>query len=315
MFAVTMRVITWTLADEPYVRFCVTDNQNGKVNESKSEPTTLHLDDIRRAMWNACDLCSNVRGLGWNWSEGMHIPPPMSKIESRRTFAVLSLIRFTLYTTALGVVVLIMAAITPDGSNGQTIFDPSLPPLLRYLRSSIITAATGFSAWMLVELMYHFVAFVCTLLFQQTPSQWPPVFDHPWFSTSLTRFWGRDWHQFFREWYMAIGSRPLKPFLGSYSPIGAFILSGIFHEVGLRGLDHGGDIFPVVGYFVMQGVGVGLERLYKRVTGRRVGGVVGLLWMWIWQIVWGHFLVDTWVRKANQARVHLQDIPSQHYSS
>ncbi|KAL4077995.1 hypothetical protein J3A83DRAFT_4218579 [Scleroderma citrinum] len=94
--------------------------------------------------------------------------------------------------------VLIMAALTP-GSNGQTIFDPSLPPLLRYLRSSIITALTGFVGWILMELLYHFVAFVCTLLFQQQPSQWPPVFDHPWFSTSLAGFWGRNWYQFYRE--------------------------------------------------------------------------------------------------------------------
>ncbi|KAL4077993.1 hypothetical protein J3A83DRAFT_4399051 [Scleroderma citrinum] len=303
MFAVTMRVITWALVNEPYVRFCVADNQNSKVNEPQSEPLSSHLDDIRRAMWNACDLCSNVRGLGWNWSKEMHVPHPMFKIESRRTFAVLSLIRFILYTTALRAVALIMAAITPDGSNGQTIFDPSLPPLLRYLHSSIITVVTSLSAWILVKLSYNFAAFVFILLFQQQPSQWPPVFDHPWFATSLSGFWGRNWHQFFREWFMALASRPLKPFLGPYSPIGAFILSGILHEVAVRGLDRGGDIF-VFGYFVMQGIGVVLERFYKQVTGRLVGGIVGFLWTWIWLIVWGNFLVDAWVRNTSQARVH-----------
>ncbi|KAL4078468.1 hypothetical protein V8B97DRAFT_2021521 [Scleroderma yunnanense] len=283
MFTIALRAATWTLADELYVRYSDTGNRYIKVNESKSEPSSLRLDDIRMAMWNACDLCFNLRGLGWNWSKGMHIPQPMFKIESRLIFAVLSLIRFILYTAALSAIGLFVEALTPDGSDGSTIFDPSLPPILRYLRSSTITVLNGVESWIVVELIYQFLAFTFTILFQQRPSQWPPSFDQPWFATSLGMFWGRCWHQIFREW-------PLEPFLGSYSPIGAFLLSGIFHELGLRGMDRGGDILCVVGYFIMQGVGVALERLFKRLTGRRVGGLVGLLWVWIWQIIWANFL-------------------------
>ncbi|KAL4073182.1 hypothetical protein V8B97DRAFT_1869353, partial [Scleroderma yunnanense] len=298
MFMVAMRVATWTLADKPYVKFCDADDQNGNVNKSESESSSSHVNDIYGSLWNALDLCCNLRGIGWNWSKGLHIARPMFKTESRPAFAALSLLRFILYTTALSAVYLSVDTIDPDGSNGWSIFDSSLPPLQRYLRSSFITAVTGFAAWMIFELTYQFHAFIFTLLFQQKPSQWPPISDQPWFATSLAMFWSRSWQQAFREWFMAIGSRPLEPYLGPYSPIGAFVLSGIFHEVGVRAMGRGGDALYIVGYFTMQGVGVVLERLYKRLTGKRVGGVLGFLWMWSWQIVWGNFVVDAWVRRG-----------------
>ena len=304
MFSVAMRLTTWTLANEPYVRVCDTENvsQNGSAKNSSSTRSSSYSDGIRNAMWNACDLCCNLRGLGWNWSKGLHIPRPMFKVESRLTFAALSLVRFALYVTALSVVDLFTKRIAPEGSGGWSIFDPSLPPRLRYLRSSIITVVASFAVWIMVEMTYQFYAAIFTLLFRQRPSQWPPMFDQPWFATSLTRFWAKCWHQGVREWLVAIGSRPLEPFLGSHAPIGAFILSAIFHEIGVRGMDRDGDFLAVGGYFVMHGVGVALERLFERLTGRRVGGFGGFLWMWTWQIIWGNPLVDAMARKGVIAR-------------
>ena len=128
------------------------------------------------------------------------------------------------------------------------------------------------------------------------------MFDQPWFATSLARFWEKCWHQGVREWLVAIGSRPLEPILGSHAPIGAFILSTIFHEVGVRGMDRDGDLLAVGGRFIMHGVGVALEMLFKRITRRRVGGFGGLLWMWTWQIIWENPLVDALARKGVVAR-------------
>ena len=300
MFVMAMRVTTWSFANEPYIKVCDTEkvSQNSNVKNMNSKRS----DDIRNAMWNACDLCCNLRGLGWNWSKGVHIPRPMFKVESWLAFAALCLVRFLLYTTALSAVDLFTKGYAPEGSDGWSIFDPSLPPRQRYLRSSILTVVAGFAVWMMVELMYQLLAFIFTLLFRQHPSQWPPLFDRPWFATSLTRFWARCWHQIVREWLVAIGSRPLEPFLGSHAPIGAFVLSAIFHHIGVRGMDRGGDILGVGGYFVMHGVGVALERLFKRLTGRRVGGFGGWLWMWTWQIIWGSPLVDAMARKGVIAR-------------
>jgi len=302
MFAVSMRVATWACTGERYVRSLNTENQNGNISKSNTEASSSRSNDVRSALWNAFDLCYNLRGVGWNWSRGLHIPRPLSKTESRLIFAMLSFDRFLLYAIALGALDLSVKAAAPEGSDGWSIFDPSLPPLRRYLRSSIITVQSGLAGWMIMEMIYQFHAFAFTILFQQYPSQWPPLFDQPWRATSLAKFWARCWHQIFREWFVAFGSRPLEPFLGPYAPIGAFLLSGIFHEVGLRGMDRGGDIPRVVGYFVMNGVGVALERLFKRLTGRRVGGVIGCLWVWIWQIILGHLLIDVWAQKGLIAR-------------
>ena len=302
MFAISMRVITWTFTAERYVRYFNTGNQDGNISKSKAEASLPPSDDVRSAMWNAFDLCYNLRGVGWNWSRGLYIAHPLFKTESRLTFVTLSFVRFCLYACALGALDLSVRAAAPEGFDGWSIFDPSLPPLRRYLRSSIITAESGIAGWMVMETIYQFHAFAFTILFQQHPSQWPPLFDQPCCATSLARFWARCWHQIFREWFVAIGSGPLQPFLGPYAPIGAFLLSGIFHEIGIRGMDRGGDIFRVVGYFFMNGVGVLLERLFKRLTGRRVGGVFGFLWMWIWQILWGSLLTDVWAQKGLIAR-------------
>lgn len=306
MFSVAMRVTTWSFANEPYAKIYETDkgsSPNGIGHNFDSEsPSSPSDNTVRSAMWNAWDLCCNLRGLGWNWSKGVYIPRPMFKVESRLAFAALSFTRFILYTTALSAMDLFTKMVAPEGSDGWSIFDPSLPPWLRYLRSSTITVVGGFAVWMKVEVIYQFHAFAFTILFRQQPSQWPPSFDQPWLATSLTRFWARGWHQCVREWLVAIGIRPLEPVLGSHAPIGAFVLSAIFHEIGVRGMDRGGDILGVGGYFFMHGVGVALERLFKRITGRRVGGVAGFLWMWTWQIIWGSPLVDAMARKGVIAR-------------
>lgn len=96
---------------------------------------------------------------------------------------------------------------------------------------------------------------------------------------------------------MAVGVKPLKPILGTYSVLGAFVISGVYHDVALRGMGRGGNSVSATGFFVTQGVGVVLERLWTRLTGRKVGGVLGWLWVWVWLTVWGRFVVDEWTRK------------------
>ena len=58
---------------------------------------------------------------------------------------------------------------------------------------------------------------------------------------------------------------------------GTFLASGLFHEVGLlvagRRMDHRVTLF-----FVLQAVGIAIEKLFRMLTGRRVGGVLGTIW-------------------------------------
>ncbi|KAI6139048.1 hypothetical protein BKA82DRAFT_4229397 [Pisolithus tinctorius] len=71
--------------------------------------------------------------------------------------------------------------------SGDTIFDSTLPPLARYVRSSTITISMA-----------------------QDRAQWPPVFDKPWKADSLRDFWGYRWHQLFRRTFVILGGRPLS---------------------------------------------------------------------------------------------------------
>ena len=86
---------------------------------------------------------------------------------------------------------------------------------------------------------------------------------------------------------------------------GAFLVSGILHAIDLRSLGRGGNSVPIVVFWVMNGIGVVLERVWTNTTGRRVGGVWGWTWMFGW-LVWGVWMVDEW---AKAGRFGLWSLP------
>ncbi|KAF9223536.1 hypothetical protein BS17DRAFT_146814 [Gyrodon lividus] len=305
MFSVAMRSTAWALVRQPYARLPVHSSSNNLVNcdhGSSTRSPKFNAVSIPSAMWNAWDLVANLRGIGWNWPQGLHIPKASFQVESRLAFFVLSLCRLFLFTVAFDTTARCVSWFGPDTfgtSKGGTIFDPSLPPLTRYLRSSAITALSGISAYLTIEAVYQLHAVEFVILFRQYPSQWPPLFDAPWMSTSLSSFWGRKWHQLFREYFVAIGGKPLESLLGRAGIVmGAFAVSGALHDVGMQGMGRGADTFQVMRFFLMHGLGVMMEYVWKKVTGRHVGGFVGWLWMFAWFLLWGNTIVDVWARRG-----------------
>jgi hypothetical protein len=179
------------------------------------------------------------------------------------------------------------------------IFDSSLPPLHRYARSTIITVLTGFTVYLGIDTQYHFLTLIAIIVFQQSPSLWPPISDKPYRATSLNQFWTMRWHQSFRDVFIKCGGTPLAYFFGKAGGIlGAFIISGILHDLGCWGMGRGTDIRSISGFFLMNGIGIILERVYKSVTGKRVEGVVGHIWTCTWLIGWGSLLVDAWFERG-----------------
>ncbi|KAI6028994.1 membrane bound O-acyl transferase family-domain-containing protein [Pisolithus marmoratus] len=156
--------------------------------------------------------------------------------------------------------------------------------------SRVVDFRSSFATHTTIEMVCSFNTAACVVLLQQRPSQWPPLFNNPWFSTSLAKFWGQNWHQLFRDIFVGCGYKPLEGILGQYAVIGAFVVSGILHDVAMRGMGHG-DTLRILGYFVMQGVGVVLERLWRQLTGRRC--------------LWGNHLVDAWAQGGMIARSEL----------
>lgn len=302
MFTVAMRSATWVFAKEPYTRLPICKSGNGLTNEHNGHVTIKHHVPLTSALWNAWDLMVNLRGIGWNWSHRTHIPRPFFHVESRLTFTLLSLCQCILLMIAFDALCVCARSLGPDTfgtPEGGTIFDPSLPPTERYMKSLTVTFLSGITAYVIINATYQFHAVLYMILFQQYPSQWPPLFDSPWLSTSLTSFWGRRWHQLFREYFVAVGSRSMRRYLGRVGTVmGAFAVSGVLHDVGMQGMGRGADTLTVVGFFLMHGVAVLLEHAWKQATGRRVGGVFGWLWACLWLILWGQAVVDVWARRG-----------------
>ena len=276
------RTVVWTLARQPYKRD----------NISAAEPTSIHM-----ACWNAWDLQWNPRGIGWNWSQGIPIRRSSLQLQSRSQFLLFAITRFAF--------LLVMSDVFMEPLHAQfsslsprdihTIFDHSLPLIPRYIRILQIVYVILWDAYFTIEKGYQLLSVIFVILFWQHPSQWPPLFDKPWLSTSLSDLWGRRWHQMLRQSAVALGGSPLACFLGRPGYVlGTFLFSGAIHCAQFLATKRGGNPMFEGGFFVMNGVGILLERAWSKMTGRRVGGVYGWMWTFLWVTVWAVPMMDQW---------------------
>ena len=284
-----MRGTVWAVAREPFRRQSPL-NKQGKTDS----------EGICTAFWNALDLMFNPRGIGWNWPRGLVVPKPAFETDSRVAFVLLSAARLVLHTLGLDACIQVFCMLSPDtfGSlDGGSLFDHTLPPLLELLRAVFATFLTVWMAYFMLQSGHQFVAIVCIVVLQQRPSQWPPLFDSPWLSTSLSDFWGRRWHQMLRDIALNLGSQPFNCLFGRLGGLlGAFLISGIIHDIELRSYGRAGNSVVIIGFFVMSGVGMVFERIWTKTTGRRVGGVWGRTWTFGWLALWGIWIVDDWAK-------------------
>ena len=284
MTVLAIRAIIWTFQRNPFQRI--------------HRPTDVPL-TYPQILLDAADLTFNLRGIGWSWS-----PLPRPPIDSR------SSLTFFFHTLVSSIFHLVFADVTqrfvqnfgPDtigSAVGGTIFDPSLPPLHRYSRSSLITLISGFSIYAGIQAPYLLVSLFFLIFLRNSPSQWPPIFNHPWFSTSLSQFWSRGWHQLFKDVFVSFGGKPLALLMGRVGNVfGSFFVSGILHYFGLWGMGRGGEFIKVTGFFIAMAIGVLLEYSWKKFTGSRVDGFFGGVWTLVWLVGWGNLLVDAWSTKG-----------------
>ena len=254
------------------------------------------------------DLCCGLRGCRWNFSKGLYIPPENRDMSNKLRFAIQTLWASVVDLYLVDVFHVIAQYSLPAGSvmTGDGIFDPSLPPPQRYLLSTLVCLSCGLVVHFAISGYYNTATFVAVAFLGQDPKEWPPLSTKPWLSESLGEFWGKRWHQLFRDTFVGLGYTPLYT-IGSgiggnavgkvCGVLGAFTVSGILHYVGLWGMGRGSEAVPMVGFFFMQGVGVILERAFLR-SSRGGFQVIGWIWTHLWVLGWGHLLVDCWVRKG-----------------
>ena len=286
MVVIGLRSLEWTLQTKPFIR-----------HDLVSRPTSSTDTPKRNLLLDVLDLACSFRGCGWDWSRGVYIARETRPTSSRLAFATATLISALMHVFLCGAFHSAVQSFAPDtfGSvDGGTIFDDSLPPHLRYLRSSIIVTLCAFGVYSTLRAGDELLAVFCVLILRQHPRQYPPLFDSPWRATSLGDFWGRRWHQWFRRLFLFFGGRPLSLLFGRVGRVmGAFLVSGVLHHLALLPLDRSSDIWRMLLSFGMMGVGVVLERA---VAGKNVGGWMGWMWTMSWMMLWGNVMIDGWAR-------------------
>lgn len=138
-------------------------------------------------------------------------------------------------------------------------------------------------------MVYNLVTLIGVLLFRHDPTSWPPIFDRPWASESLHEFWSKRWHQLLRQTFLTLGGYPFQALFGLPGLIlGTFLASGLYHHWSLHAMGRGTDS-RAIWFFVGQAVGVALERAWYKVTGRKISGWMGTVWVWVWIVGGGQW--------------------------
>jgi alginate O-acetyltransferase complex protein AlgI len=109
--------------------------------------------------------------------------------------------------------------------------------------------------------LLHFGAFHLVALFWQARGiVAQPIMSEPLRSKTLAEFWGRRWNLGFRQLAHERIFRPLHKRIGvTAAGLLVFLLSGLIHDFVISVPAHGGYGLPT-GYFILQGLGVAVER-------------------------------------------------------
>ncbi|KAI0302795.1 hypothetical protein B0F90DRAFT_1809736 [Multifurca ochricompacta] len=244
---------------------------------------------------DAFDLLCNQRGIGWSWSsKNSSRPSPCTSRTTAYPSLASILMKMSFKLVVYDIAVYLVQHMRPsvNNPNGGTLFDPDLTLIPRFALAVFFTLCGGLVVYTTVDAMYHLATLIGRVVLRQPASQWPSLSDRPWMSTSITQFWSFRWHQFFRHIFVVFGARPGGKLLGQP---GALI---VIHDLGLWGLGHGTEFRTAGAFFLLMGVGAAMEYAFKKVTGLRVGGLLGWAWTMVWTLSWGTLMLDAWARRG-----------------
>ncbi|KAK0495600.1 hypothetical protein EDD18DRAFT_1254616 [Armillaria luteobubalina] len=262
----SMRATIWTFGEAP---------------RRKSDPSKATL----------VALLTSLRGIDWNWGANVYIPPERRPTSSRLAFASVTLASLLVHPLILDLVhyrIQILGPGTFGSVNGGTILDGAFPSL----HSTYITFLSVIVMYCALQSQYDFATLIGVVLFRQDPRSWPPLFDDPWLSTSLSQFWARRWHQALKHTYVSFG----VPAAGRAGVVlGSFAASALIHYLGVWGMGHRAQFWDSGCLFLVSAVGVLGEGAWGRKVGK-VGGVGGWVWTMGWLLFWANYLVDAWAQ-------------------
>jgi hypothetical protein len=256
---------------------------------------------LKKVGWVFSLLCA-PRGVGWN-TKAAGIPSTTSLPQYRSAG---SYIKWALSRAAMIYLLLDLArTFTLNQPYTLDLSDPGFVRMgdpSRSIRQQLQDmAANGVSAWGYIEMQYLLLSSVLVVA-GSPPENWPPLFGGIREAWSLQQLWGRVWHQMLRNSLIPWGKAAYR-FLGLEKGSAAatavmlvigFGTSAAGHALAIWTVDHksGGG---AAAFFLMQGVGIGMELvvcwIYGRIRGevgekeKRWGKVIGFVWVMIW-VTW-----------------------------
>ncbi|KAF8645169.1 hypothetical protein AX16_007997 [Volvariella volvacea WC 439] len=246
------------------------------------------------ALSDAVAVMHTLRGLQWQFGRGAHVPKHTRPLR-RSPFLLATLQSFLTNFLILDFFESLIKLFPGVGHvYGGSMFYPGLSPLLRYTVSTTIHIMTGTCLLTGFGMVYDLITLIAVGVFNDSPLSWPPIMDNPWTADSMHAFWAKHWHQLLRQTFLVLGGYPGKWLAGDMGMLfGTFIASGLFHECSMYSMGRGFNI-AVPFFFTLQGVILLLERYWRRMTGKRVHGIWGRLWVYSIMFLVAQPLVDAW---------------------
>lgn len=222
-----------------------------------------------------------MRGIGWKFGADLYIPPQTQTVRRLFRNAIVGFICLDLIDSTFK---LFPQFSTPAGGS---IFDQNLSVPLRYVESTFLHTMTGCGFMAGFDMFYSICALLCIALFGHKAPSWPPILDKPWLSSSLHEYWAMRWHQLLRQTFLVFGGFPFAYIFGFNRTLsqtalvmGTFLASGLFHNLSIYTMGQGTSPH-ITNFFLAQGVGIIFERVWRKITGKRVGGWWGTVWVYL----------------------------------
>lgn len=293
----------------------VTPNGDHPVQETTYEPQA-HSSYIAPWLSDAFELLHTNRGLAFKFGQTTYVPPFTRPLDSRHAFLTATLRSFVINYLTLDFCESVIKSF-PGGIGtplGGSIFYPDLSPVPRYLVSTFLHILTGTALLGGFGMVYDLSTLFAVGVIGTSPTSWPPVVEGPWVAESMHELWARRWHQLLRQTFIVLGGYPGKwvfevlasivlasltfispsikrskqsvvARLGSLGMLfGTFVASGLFHECTAYAMNRGFRLTSVL-FFASQGPVLIGERMWRKFTGRRVGGKLGRLWVYFFMFV------------------------------
>lgn len=273
------------LSKSPPVLHCPNGSPDGDVSSVDCEDSSPYTVPPRNTtlppwLYDSFEVALTIRGLGWQFGADLHVPRdprPSERSAFLCATAISTLKHFLTFDTIESLIKLVPEVGSPHGG---TIFKPDLPMPQRYILSTAIHVATGTCLIAGFEMVHGCITLFALIVFSSSPERWPPLMDNPWISESLHIFWAKRWHQVLRQTFFIYGGFTGQWLAGDIGMLfGTFFGSGTFHECAAYLLGKGFS-WLVVLFFVLQAPLLLLEKLWRRITGKRVGGIYGRVWVY-----------------------------------